>query len=76
MTATLQQPPRKTAIIQARYMDQMELELFLLGLFGPGKCDVTWTRGFYQCVLPRGLKRPELERLAAKIGMERYKIVR
>ena len=65
--------PRKTVIIQARYLDEFPLIKFLVGLFGRGQIGVEWTRGYYQCTLPRGLKPSELEALSRKVAYEHYR---
>ncbi|KAH6987184.1 hypothetical protein EDB80DRAFT_881618 [Ilyonectria destructans] len=64
--------PRKIVIIQARYIDQTALEDFLTSVFGFGGARVTWTRGVYQCTLPRGLKKDEVELLKDRVQMEHY----
>ncbi|EJT78556.1 hypothetical protein GGTG_03656 [Gaeumannomyces tritici R3-111a-1] len=47
---------RRTVLIHARYIDDFPLMTFLVRLFGANECEVEWKRGYYQCILPRGLK--------------------
>ncbi|KAL8381815.1 hypothetical protein RB595_005871 [Gaeumannomyces hyphopodioides] len=63
---------KRTVLIHARYIDEFALMSFLVRLFGANECEVEWTRGYYQCTLPRGLKPRELEALRRKVDYERY----
>ncbi|KAL8353090.1 hypothetical protein RB601_003105 [Gaeumannomyces tritici] len=63
---------RRTVLIHARYIDDFPLMTFLVRLFGANECEVEWKRGYYQCILPRGLKPRELEVLKQTVDYERY----
>lgn len=63
--------PMKTVLFKARYMDQSALEAFLEVIFS-GRAEVIWTRGVFQCRVPRGLKQNELDALSQAIELERY----
>ncbi|KAF1948780.1 hypothetical protein CC80DRAFT_497989 [Byssothecium circinans] len=63
----------RTVIISARYCDEPALGNFLIDTFGYGKAGVKYTRGKYQCFLPRFLRPDELERLTKTIQLEHYR---
>ncbi|KAF2134964.1 hypothetical protein P153DRAFT_362673 [Dothidotthia symphoricarpi CBS 119687] len=62
----------KVAMISARYMEQHAVEDFLGQVFGYGKAQVTWTRGRFQCLLPRALTKDELESMKAAVDFAHY----
>ncbi|KAF2477887.1 uncharacterized protein BDR25DRAFT_299645 [Lindgomyces ingoldianus] len=62
----------KTIIIHARYTDQYALENFLIQKFGYEKVSIRWTRGKYQCEIPKLLKLDELEELKQSVAVEHY----
>ncbi|KAH7345789.1 hypothetical protein BKA66DRAFT_478783 [Pyrenochaeta sp. MPI-SDFR-AT-0127] len=63
----------KIAIVSARYIEQHALEAFFGQVFGYGKARVTWTRGRFQCTLPRALTPEEMESMKASVDFAHYK---
>ncbi|KAH6625484.1 hypothetical protein C7974DRAFT_396160 [Boeremia exigua] len=62
----------KVAIVSARYMAQPALEAFLCDVFGYGQVQVKWTRGRFQCTLPRALSTDELELMKDRVEFAHY----
>jgi hypothetical protein len=61
----------KTVLIKARYVDQFDLEAILGHIFR-GHAQVMWSRGYFECVVPRGLKQYELDAIGQTIELQHY----
>ncbi|TLD27149.1 hypothetical protein PspLS_04353 [Pyricularia sp. CBS 133598] len=58
-------------MIQARYVDEQPLREFLTALFDT-QYTMVHTRGYFQCMLPRGLKTREQRILNETVKIENY----
>ncbi|KAH8779383.1 hypothetical protein BGZ57DRAFT_889865 [Hyaloscypha finlandica] len=65
-------PKPVVAMVRATYTEQNALETFFTGLFGPGRAQVIWKRGRYQCTLPRPLQQDEIDKLQQTVHVEHY----
>ncbi|KAH7081174.1 hypothetical protein BKA63DRAFT_503303 [Paraphoma chrysanthemicola] len=62
----------KIAIVSARYMEQNAIESFFAEVFGFGQTRVTWTRGKFQCTIPRALTSAEMESMKSSVDFTHY----
>ncbi|KAF2030940.1 hypothetical protein EK21DRAFT_111393 [Setomelanomma holmii] len=62
----------KIAIVSARYMEQNAIEAFFGQIFGFGQARVMWTRGKFQCMLPRALTPTEMDSMRASVEFTHY----
>ncbi|EHA54238.1 hypothetical protein MCOR27_011590 [Pyricularia oryzae] len=58
-------------LIQARYLDEQPLTNFLTAVFET-QYTMIYTRGFFQCVLPRSLNKRERRILRETVQFEGY----
>ncbi|KAI0182697.1 hypothetical protein EV127DRAFT_448985 [Xylaria flabelliformis] len=58
--------------VRATYAEEDNLKRFLLGLFGWGNYEIEWTRGRWQCTVPRSLNSHELTQMKAAASFEHY----
>ncbi|KAH3919718.1 hypothetical protein HBH56_017890 [Parastagonospora nodorum] len=62
----------QVVIVSARYTEQNALEAFFGQVFGYGQARVTWTRGRFQCTLPRALTPTEVTSMKASVEETHY----
>ncbi|KXJ88266.1 hypothetical protein Micbo1qcDRAFT_166923 [Microdochium bolleyi] len=58
--------------LRATYMDEYLISAFLTNLFGRGQCGLEWTRGRWQCIMPRQITTAEKAQLDAAINAAHY----
>ncbi|KAF2440122.1 hypothetical protein P171DRAFT_489898 [Karstenula rhodostoma CBS 690.94] len=62
----------KIAVIKARYDVQPQVEAYLASVFGRGNAIVKYTRGHFQCTLPRGLYQAEIDSMRETVEFSHY----
>lgn len=58
--------------VRATYAEEENLKSFFKSMFGWGETGVEWTRGRWECTIPRALKPDEITQLKRAASFEHY----